>query len=227
MSILSEQDWDFIDTLNDRFPYMRQNFEAAVACPATLRFKWAMTKLAQVKRSGFVVRGVPLDEVETVLEHTTQCASIASMIISDLNNAEEIKRILLVHDISESIVLDFHRNDPISKKEKHRLESLAAKIIFEHDPEDNQKFYNLYLENMTLNAHRAHDIDKIQILFRTLEYYREYPHLSDRLNEFWDWYAQYSDRSDIGDMLFEMACEQQERLLKHATEISLNKPEMN
>ena len=93
-----------------------------------LDFFQKVLALKNIPRQGWKDK-LQIDNVESVAEHTYSTA-IMSMIYSDLHefDTEKIIKMALLHDLAESITGDL-TPDKISKKSKHKKESLAIKHI--------------------------------------------------------------------------------------------------
>lgn len=183
--VLSKQDLVFINEINQRFPYLRENFERALAVPANDRFEWAQEEIYNVQRSGYAVRGIPAEDVESVGEHTAHCIVLADVWIENAASRRETILTLEGHDLEESIILDFHWKSPITKGEKERLEKLASNVLYEADPRQRRVYSDLYREGESPVAKLAKDFDKLQVLFKAAVYERQFPALKNALDEFW------------------------------------------
>ncbi|MCB9989717.1 MAG: HD domain-containing protein [Rhodospirillales bacterium] len=184
--MFSEDDWAFINHLNGRFPHLREAFERAVALPPRERLEWAEAEIGNVLRSGYLVRGIPEDQVETVREHTDDGRYLIQSWVQGKQLRREADTGFRFHDIIEAITWDFHWEDDITADEKGRVEMLSADVIFEHDPHNHRRYWDDYRLCRTEAARIEKDADKNQVLFRTLGYRSNFPHLKNRLDEFWN-----------------------------------------
>src|ERR1041384_3723109 len=76
--------------------------------PALATFFTRVQELKRVKRRGWIDRGVPMAEVESVADHTWATALIAwlaSLEGTDLN-ANRVLQLAMIHDLAEVIVGD-------------------------------------------------------------------------------------------------------------------------
>jgi len=129
--------------------------------------------LKKIPRQGWINK-LSLERPESVADHTYSLA-IIGMIISDLENfnTEKILKIILLHDLAESIVGDI-TPDQISKKEKNKLENKAIKKILGKLPQSLQRQYTLLWEEYQLNnsdeVKIVHQLDKIEMALQAKIY---------------------------------------------------------
>jgi putative hydrolases of HD superfamily len=76
--------------------------------PALARFFTRVQALKRVPRSGWIDRGVPLPDVESVADHTWQTALIAWLTAVDGTTLEanRVLQLAMIHDLAEVIVGD-------------------------------------------------------------------------------------------------------------------------
>lgn len=76
--------------------------------PELARFFTQVQALKRVPRSGWIDRGVPLPEVESVADHTWQTALIAWLTAADGTtlDANRVLQLAMIHDLAEVIVGD-------------------------------------------------------------------------------------------------------------------------
>jgi len=119
-----------------------------------------------------------IQKPESVADHTFLMAVIG-MILSDLEkyNTEKILKIILLHDLAESLTGDITPNQ-ISKKEKTTLENDAMKKILKNLPQSLQKQYkklwNEYQKNKSSEANLVHQIDKLEMALQAKIYSKRY-----------------------------------------------------
>ena len=150
-------------------------------------FQIYASRLKHLKRTGWVMRGVP--EAETVASHSWRMAVMA------LQSAEYIQgqgadlmqvlKLCLMHDIAEGIIGDIvpehHQRSAkkISNKEKAEKELKAAVSLAEeyHFPAISDLFKE-YEACQTKEARIAKDLDKLDMLLQASSYQKKHPELS-------------------------------------------------
>jgi 5'-deoxynucleotidase YfbR-like HD superfamily hydrolase len=179
-----EQNKGFILDLNARFPEknLLRTFEEFLGCQPYDRPKLAREKLKVMPRTGYVRRGVPVDRAETVLQHVEAMQSMATDMRMDhkvikWDYGQPLMHIINAHDMGEAIVGDFTPKDIISSDEKFLLEDLAIEVIYACLP-SGVKDWNRFEKSKGKLAGIARDIDKLQMVDRSLQYQAEYPHLN-------------------------------------------------
>ena len=141
-----------------------------------LNFFNTATNLKKVKRQGWIEK-LNLQNPESVADHTFTMA-IIGMVLSDSNkfNTEKILKIILLHDLAESIIGD-HTPEQKSKDEKQFLENNAMKKILEDLPleqkEQYSKLWKEYSSNQTDEAKIVHQIDKLEMALQAINYQKE------------------------------------------------------
>ena len=151
-----------------------------------LNFFQKVLDLKNVPRQGWKDK-LQIDNVESVAEHTYS-AAIMSMIYSDLHelNTEKIIKMVLLHDLSESIIGDL-TPDEISKKNKHEKENLAMKQILNDLPNKiSESYYKIWDEYQSISSEEAklvHEIDKLEMVFQA-KYYYDKGHSKEKLRSF-------------------------------------------
>jgi putative hydrolase of HD superfamily len=122
--------------------------------------------LKTVKRQGWIDK-LSIHNPESVADHTFSMA-ILGMVLSDSKeyDTEKILKMILLHDLSESVTGDF-TPEQISKSEKLILENKTFEKIITNLPENLQKQYlqiwNEYQENNSKESNLVHQIDKLEM----------------------------------------------------------------
>jgi len=157
-----------------------------------INFQEKIGNLKHLRRTGWVVRGVPM--AETVASHSWRMALMAMQKENELKNsgvnAQRVIEMCLLHDVAEAVVGDImpeaYQNGriKISKEEKHFLETNAVNQFSEqyHFPK-LKKLFNEYEAQKTPEAKVVKNLDKLDMLLQAYEYTKAYPALT-RLNEF-------------------------------------------
>lgn len=155
-----------------------------------IEFSEVIGKLKVVKRAGWISH-VGITKPESVADHSFRCAILA-MCIGDLLgvDAEKLIRMLLLHDIQESITgdYDYYAKEEIGTSTVKLQERIAIKDILSRLPTKLKRKYNAiwqeYEDKTTREAKLANDIDKIEMLIQALEYEKE-GYDSGKLEAFW------------------------------------------
>ena len=122
--------------------------------------------LKTIPRQGWIDK-LSIKNPESVADHTYSMA-IMGMVLSDSRNynTEKILKMILLHDLAESITGDFTPEQK-SKDEKIILENKTLKKILINLPEPLQNQYlslwNEYQKNDTKEANFVHQIDKLEM----------------------------------------------------------------
>ena len=151
-----------------------------------LDFLNTTANLKRILRQGWINK-LSLERPESVADHTFSMA-IIGMIFSDLENynTEKILKIILLHDLAESIIGDI-TPDQISKKEKTKLENKAIKTILGKLPSSLQKQYTHlweeYQENNSKEVRIVHQLDKIEMALQAKIYSKD-GHSKEKLDFF-------------------------------------------
>jgi putative hydrolase of HD superfamily len=151
-----------------------------------LDFLNTAANLKKIHRQGWINK-LSLEKPESVADHTFSMA-IIGMIFSDLENynTEKILKIILLHDLAESVIGDI-TPDQISKKEKNRLENKAIKTILGKLPISLQKQYSrLWEEYQANNSNEVkivHQLDKIEMALQAKIYAKD-GHSKEKLDSF-------------------------------------------
>ena len=127
-------------------------------------------------RRGWIDK-LSINHPESVADHSFSMA-IMGMIFSDLENynTEKILKIILLHDLSESITGDIPP-DQILKNEKTILENNTMEKILNNLPESLQKQYSVLWDEYQLNnskeAKIVHQLDKLEMALQAKIYSNE------------------------------------------------------
>lgn len=131
------------------------------------------SNLKDVKRQGWIDK-INLENTESVADHSYSMA-IMSMVFSDSNNynTEKILKMVLLHDLAESLVGDMVP-DQIDTDKKKELENEAFENIMEKLPENIKNHYsqiwNEYQKNTTNESQIVHQIDKLEMALQAKNY---------------------------------------------------------
>jgi putative hydrolase of HD superfamily len=155
-----------------------------------IHFSEIIGKLKVVNRAGWISQ-VGIIQPESVADHSFRCAILA-MCIGDLLgvNTEKLIRMLLLHDIQESITgdYDYAAKEGIGTPRVKLQEKMAINEVLSKLPAKlKRKYYAIWQEcedKTTREAILANDIDKIEMLIQALEYEKE-GYDSGKLEAFW------------------------------------------
>jgi len=161
-----------------------------MALEKLIDFSEIIGKLKVVNRAGWISQ-VGIIQPESVADHSFRCAILA-MCIGDLlgANTEKLIRMLLLHDIQESITGDYDSpaKEEIGTPRVTLQEKIAIKGVLSKLPAKlKKKYYAIWQEcedKTTREAILANDIDKIEMLIQALEYEKE-GYDSGKLQAFW------------------------------------------
>ncbi len=141
-----------------------------------LDFFQIAANLKTIPRQGWIEK-LPLKNTESVADHTYSMAVIG-MILSDYQkyNTEKILKMILIHDLAESITGDF-TPEQISKSKKKILEKNTFDKILKHLPKNIQNQYlslwNEYQTNNSIEAKFVHQIDKLEMALQAKIYSKQ------------------------------------------------------
>ena len=141
-----------------------------------LDFLYIAANLKIISRQGWIDK-LSIVNPESVADHTFSMA-IIGMILSDSQNynTNKILKMILLHDLAESITGDFTPEQK-SKKDKIILENKAMKEILKNLPKTLQKQYlliwNEYQTNETNDANFVHQIDKFEMALQAKIYSKQ------------------------------------------------------
>ena len=132
--------------------------------------------LKNIPRQGWIDK-LAIKNPESVADHTFSMA-IIGMILSDSKNynTEKILKMILLHDLAESITGDItpEQKNVIDKK---RLEDKTMKEILSNLSEEIQTKYldiwDEYQDNKTLDANFVHQIDKFEMALQAKIYEKQ------------------------------------------------------
>src|SRR3990167_5925273 len=161
-----------------------------------LDFFHTAANLKKIPRQGWIDK-LSIDNPESVADHTFSMA-IMGMVFSDLENynTEKILKIILLHDLVESITGDI-TPEQISKEEKTVLENNTLKKILNDLPTSLQKQYGVlweeYQSNNSKEAKIVHQLDRLEMALQAKIYSND-GYSKEKLNSFFN-----SARNEIND----------------------------
>lgn len=156
-----------------------------------VRFFRSVGSLKKTVRTGWLRAGIT--SPESVAEHTLRSAFIA-MCLGDLKglNTEKLMKMILLHDLQESITGDYdtHAKQAFEEKELRAIEVEAIQRILSLLPEGlKSNYFSLWKEfqdKKTGEAKIARQVDKLEMFLQALEYEKE-GYDGKRLQAFWNY----------------------------------------
>ena len=133
-------------------------------------------KLKNVMRAGWISK-VHIDKPESVADHTFSMC-IAGMLLSDLDglNTSRVMKMILLHDLAESITGDLMPGD-IDIDTKRAREDQAMIEILAHLPRkvqiEYQKIWREFTQGKSKTAKFVHRIDKLEMALQADYYLKE------------------------------------------------------
>jgi putative hydrolase of HD superfamily len=154
-----------------------------------IEFAKNVGKLKKIPRTGWKIRGVK--NPESIADHTFR-TTVLGMIIADLEklNKEKILKMIILHDLEESITGDITSLDKEKMGEKIRKigEDAMKSVLSKLPSEIKKEYFNLWKEmeeGNTSEAKLCKDIDILEMMIQALEYEREQPNRKKDLEIFW------------------------------------------
>ncbi|MDQ4073250.1 MAG: HD domain-containing protein [Thermoproteota archaeon] len=144
-------------------------------------------RLKEVKRTGWVAK-LNLDDSESVSDHTLSMVVLA-LLFAELNKYSlsktlKIIKMILIHDLAESIIGDLTPESDMAK-EKAYLENKAMKKILSEMPSvaignTFLRLWREYTKNETFESQFVHLIDKLDMVIQAKYYVKTNGKLSKR-----------------------------------------------
>ena len=141
-----------------------------------LDFLNTSANLKNIPRQGWIDK-LAIKNPESVADHTFSMA-IIGMILSDSKNynTEKILKMILLHDLAESVTGDITPEQK-SGIDKKRLENKTMKEILSNLSEEIQTKYleiwDEYQDNKTIDANFVHQIDKFEMALQAKIYEKQ------------------------------------------------------
>jgi putative hydrolase of HD superfamily len=88
--------------------------------------------LKNIPRTGWLQKGIPFYEAESIAEHSFEVAAIALALLNNVRikvDAEKVLAMALIHDLSESVIGDMPKalTEKIGENLKHEIEGRLLK----------------------------------------------------------------------------------------------------
>jgi putative hydrolase of HD superfamily len=170
----------------------------------TLTLFRTLANLKETPRTGWLDRGIPTDEVESVADHTMMTALIAWVLALDdpSLDADRVLKLAIVHDLAEAIVGDRppyephelptgdpealraffsvrHLRTPQNRATKQRDEAEAAAMLTglmaDAAADAVSALWQEYEERSTPEARFVKDVDTLEAFLQSRAYLRSHP----------------------------------------------------
>lgn len=137
-------------------------------------------KLQDIKRTGWLMRDIPTEKVETVADHTLQVVVLATTFCHELKldfDLSKLVQMCFIHDLGEIIIGDVAIIDE-NYEEKKKAEEDAVIKLLEPLSDDTKNWYLSLWKEMnekkTSLAQFVYHVDKIDAIMRAKKYAKEY-----------------------------------------------------
>jgi len=147
-----------------------------------------ISHLKQLYRQGWLQRGIPQEQCESVAEHSFGVAVLALMLAEVINpdlDPLKVFRMALIHDFGEIYAGDFTPGDKIPPGKKYHLERESISQVFGKLPRGDEyiQLWDEFEAGGTPEAQFIQQIDKLEMVLQA----SVYEHQGwDNLNEFFD-----------------------------------------
>lgn len=182
-----------------------------------LAFVQMVRLLKTQPRTGWVDRGIPLLQTESIADHMYRMSIISMAVPAQNINKDKCVKIALIHDIAEALVGDITPFGGVTKAEKHRREletiDFMAEVVKPYNPSFATEMKELWLdyeEIRCLEARYVKDIDKYEMIQQAWDYEQEHG-LTYDLSEFYD-SRKAIVTNEIGDLCDEVIRQRTEYL---------------
>jgi putative hydrolase of HD superfamily len=156
-----------------------------------VQFSLRIGKLKLMPRSGWISH-VGVDSPESVADHTFRCAFLGMCIGDVLKlDTEKLMKMLLLHDIQESITgdLDYFKKQELGIDNVLEIENKAILELLSRLPAhleaDYLSVWKEFNSQESPEAVVAKDIDRLEMILQCLEYERE-GYDTEKLAAFWE-----------------------------------------
>ncbi|MEM2878648.1 MAG: HD family hydrolase [Candidatus Hadarchaeales archaeon] len=151
-----------------------------------------LNRLKLIPRTGWLLCGIPLGEVEDVAQHSFDVAAMTLLLSGELAIKNiDLKRALsmaILHDWPETLIGDipYPARKHIERVEKERAEESAMKDLVAGTKSSDRymELWREYRDGKTAEAKLVHMADYLSIMVQALKY-RERGNVSDDLKELW------------------------------------------
>ena len=173
-----------------------------------IEFAKIIGKLKRTPRTGWKMRGVK--NSESVADHTFRTA-LLGMFLSDMErlDTEKVMRMLLLHDIAESVTGDITSRKKYKNISKFRKleEKAIEKILSRLSKKLSEKYLDLWNEMedcKTKEAKFCDDIDKLEMMLQAFDYEIEDKKNRNRLEPFWRWDKNFPNKYPLTKKIYKV-----------------------
>ncbi|OGI12603.1 hypothetical protein A3K64_00945 [Candidatus Micrarchaeota archaeon RBG_16_36_9] len=155
-----------------------------------IEFARTVGKLKRIPRTGWKIKKIK--NPESVADHSFRTA-LLGMVLSDLENmnTEKIMRMLLLHDIEESVSGDINAvyKAKMNKEYLKEKQERALQVVYSSLPGNLRNEYLSLWKEMeeckTREAKFCRDVDKLEMMIQASDYEDEDKRNRKKLSEFW------------------------------------------
>ncbi len=175
--------------MQTKAPNIAQTLPASA--PDLIRAYFEFNHLKQLYRQGWLRRGLPASQCETVAEHSFATALLVLLLCDEAFptlDGERALRMALIHDLGEVYAGDFTPADEIGADEKHRREHSGFAQILGGLP-NGQAYLALWEEfeaGETGEARLVRQVDRLEMALQAAVYERQPQFDLPDLGEFYD-----------------------------------------
>ena len=129
--------------------------------------------LKNIPRTGWLQKGIPFYEAESIAEHSFEVAVIAQTLLNNFRikvDAEKVLAMALIHDLSESVIGDMPKalTEKIGENLKHEIEEEAVEKIVGSGK--LKEIFEEYLRGESLETKIVKLADKLSTFYQAKSY---------------------------------------------------------
>ncbi|MGB9726931.1 MAG: HD domain-containing protein [Nitrososphaeria archaeon] len=129
--------------------------------------------LKNIPRTGWLQKGIPFYEAESVAEHSFEVAAIVLALLNSIRmkvDAEKALAMALIHDLSESVIGDMPKalTEKIGENFKHEIEGEAVEKIVGSGK--LSEIFEEYLRGESLESKIVKFADKLSTFYQAKSY---------------------------------------------------------
>ena len=151
-------------------------------------------QIERVKRTGWVMRNVPAERIESVSDHTLQVIVLAITLCNELHldfDISELTQMCFIHDLGESLVGDISEIDIDYMEKKKKEKEVVKKLVSSLSATTAEKYVRLWTEmdqRSTPLGEFAFNVDKMDAVLKAKKYAEEYA-MPELFKEFYEYYV--------------------------------------
>lgn len=131
--------------------------------------------LKKVKRQGWIDNNIPLENVESVADHSFGTAILALLIGREYFPELDLKKVLiyaLIHDLGEIFTGDITPKENVSNEKKYELEKKAFQKLFNDFPQSKRyiDFWQQFEKAENPEARFVKQLDKLEMAMQAKIY---------------------------------------------------------